>query len=263
MPLEEKYLRLLSDAVPDLGADALSRLSRLYDLIVSTNEKINITSLVSPIDVTLKHFLDSLSLLLYPEFRQRAESGEWVCDVGCGGGFPGLPLACAIPEMPLTMIDSTEKKILALKENAAALGLSSVFPVWGRGEELSAAKGGTRREHFGLCVSRAVARLPVLCELCLPFVRVGGLFIAMKGAKTEEELEESKRAIPMLGGAVKEVFEIPFSQKETLLSEFTDEESEKIKEFSLSSRFLVVIEKKKATSSIYPRKWSQMVKKSL
>ena len=262
MPLEEQYLRLIGKTVPVVDDSAKERLSGLYDCVVETNQQINITSLTSPIDATLKHFIDSLTLFSYPEFVRRAENGACVCDIGCGGGFPGLPIACVLPEMDITMIDSTEKKIRALEENAVKLALSAVKPVWGRGEEL-AGKGGAYRERFDVCVSRAVARLPVLLELCLPFVKVGGIFIALKGQKTEEELEASRKAIPMLGGELKEVFEVPLSVEESVLAEFSEEEKEKIREFFSTSRSLVVVEKKKATNPIYPRKWAQMTKKSL
>ena len=113
MPLEEKYLQLIQSAVPQANGAALERLSMLYDRIVATNEKINITSLTSPVDVATKHIIDSLALLSYPAFEKFVRDGKTICDVGCGGGFPGLPLACVFPELPLTMIDSTEKKITA------------------------------------------------------------------------------------------------------------------------------------------------------
>ena len=263
MPLEEKYLQLLSSFLPTVvGEKERERFSLLYDRVVETNNQINITSLVSPIDVTLKHFLDSLTLFMNDDFLESIKNGKKVCDIGCGGGFPGLPVALIFPDTALTMIDSTEKKIAALKENAKILGLDRVIPVWGRGEELAGAKGGKYREKFDLCVSRAVASLPVLCELCLPFVRVGGTFYAMKGMKAYGEVEEAKKAIPMLGGSLKEIQEIRFNDAVDL-SAFDDEEKVKIKEFISASRFLVVIKKNNATSPVYPRKWSQIIKKTL
>ena len=264
MPLEQKYLDLIRVGVPACDKpETLCALSKLYDLVVETNEKINITSLVSPIDVTLKHLIDSLTLLSVPEVYSRLEKGVKTCDIGCGGGFPGLPVACAFPNLPLTMIDSTAKKINALKENAEALSLENVLPVCGRGEELAGAKGGQYREAFQLCVSRAVARLPVLCELCLPFVEVGGLFAPMKGLQTEDEVRESMRAIPMLGGKLMDVREIKVDLSIAESMDFDEEEKAKIREFSSASRYVVLIEKKKKTLEIYPRKWAQMTKKSL
>lgn len=264
MPLEEKYLQLLSAFLPDvIGQEEKERFSLLYDRVVETNKQINITSLVSPIDVTLKHFLDSLTLFMNDEFRGEVATGKKICDIGCGGGFPGLPIASLVPEVPLTMIDSTEKKIAALRENASFLGLNHITAVWGRGEELASAKGGKYREKFDICVSRAVASLPVLCELCLPFVRVGGTFYAMKGMKALEEVEMSKKAIPMLGGVLKDVQDIHPDPSLIDTSLFSDEEKNKIEEFFSSSRYLVIIEKKKPTMPIYPRKWAQMTKKSL
>ena len=185
-----------------------------------------------------------------------------ICDVGCGGGFPGLPMACVRPQADITMIDSTEKKIHALKENASLLGLACVTPLWGRGEEL-AGKGGAHREKYDLCVSRAVAALPVLCELCLPFVKKGGLFVAMKGARALEELEESRKAIPMLGAVLKETLEIRLDPETLPISLFNEEEQGKILSFCEARRFLLLMEKKKEILPIYPRKWAQMVKKPL
>lgn len=264
MPLERKYLDLIQNALPELNdRAAFDKLSALYDLVVETNQKINITSLVSPIDVTLKHLLDSLSLLLVKEVREKLGSGVSTCDIGCGGGFPGLPIACAFPALPLTMIDSTAKKIAALSDNAQRLGLNAVNPICGRGEDLASSKNGKYREKYELCFSRAVARLPVLCELCLPFVQVGGLFCAMKGMQTEEEVKESLRAIPMLGGKLLDVREIKIDLDFASTLSFDDDELAKIREFSSASRYVVLIEKKKKTLDIYPRTWAQMTKKTL
>ena len=264
MPLEQKYLDLIRCAVPQMeDRDVFNRLSHLFDLVLETSQKINITSLVSPIDVTLKHFIDSLTLLSVSEAKNLLDRGVNCCDIGCGGGFPGLPIACAYPNLPLTMIDSTAKKIAALKSNAENLGLSSIAPVSGRGEDLASSKAGPYREKFQLCFSRAVARLPVLCELCLPFVEVGGLFAAMKGMQTEEEVKESLRAIPMLGGKLADVREIKIELDYDSSVAFSNEEVEKIHEFSSASRYVVLIEKKKKTLDIYPRSWSQMTKKVL
>lgn len=263
MPLEEKYLNLLQNWFPEVCEnETVQKFSLLYDRVVATNEKINITSLLSPIDVTLKHFVDSLTLFLSKEFCEGISAGQKICDVGCGGGFPGLPIATVCPEADLTMIDSTEKKIVALKENAEILNLKKVTPLWGRGEEL-AGKGGAHRERYDVCVSRAVARLPVLCELCLPFVRPGGFLIAMKGAKALEEVEDSRKCIPALGGSLKEVKKIDLNLSSENLADFTDDERKIISEFLESARYLVIIEKKKPTNPIYPRKWSQIVKKPL
>ncbi|MBR3837578.1 MAG: 16S rRNA (guanine(527)-N(7))-methyltransferase RsmG [Clostridia bacterium] len=263
MPLEQKYLDLILAAVPALqGSGAEDRLSALYDRVVETNNRINITSLTSPIDVTLKHIVDSLSLLTCRDVLEKLERSARICDIGCGGGFPGLPIACARPKADITMIDSTEKKIHALKENAHILGLENVRPLWGRGEEL-AGKGGAHREKYDLCLSRAVAALPVLCELCLPFVKKGGLLVAMKGARALEELDDSRKAIPMLGGTLKETLEIRLDPENLPLALFDGEEKEKILSFCEARRYLLLIEKKKETLPIYPRKWAQMVKKPL
>jgi len=263
MPLEEKYLRLIAQAIPAAAKpEILARFATLYDCVVETNQKINITSLVSPMEVTLKHIVDSLNLFDTPIFTENL-SNQKICDVGCGGGFPGLPIAIVSPETEITMIDSTEKKIASLKENASRLGLNGVHPLWGRGEELASGRGGSHREKYDLCVSRAVARLPVLCELCLPFVRPGGYFIALKGARCMEEVEESRKAIPALGGALKEIVSIRLPERFGENLPFSPEEREVLSLFQSAERYLVVIEKKKSTNPIYPRKWAQMTKKSL
>ena len=213
MKLEQRYLDLLSQCIPDqlLDPDKLLRFAALYERLNLTNEKINVTSITDPVGVTLKHFADSLSLGSVPEFLTAAKNGADVCDVGCGGGFPGLPLAIAFPHLRITMIDSTEKKIRALAENADALALSNVTPVSGRGENLAGFERDDR-ERFDAAFSRAVADLPVLCELCLPFVKPGGYFFALKGARAEEELAASRRAIETLGGSFVRLQPIRFSR---------------------------------------------------
>lgn len=261
--LSQSYLDLITKLLPGImDEDAMQRLSALYDCIVETNEKINITSLTSPIDVSLKHFADSLSLFKNPLFSEMISMSPNVCDIGCGGGFPGLPLACARPDLSLTMIDSTEKKISALRENAQRLGLSCVEPVWGRGEDL-AGKGGSYRSKYDVCVSRAVARLPILLELCLPFLKKGGVFFAMKGVMAEEELNESRRAITTLGGELVELYQIEFPSFDPASFSLSAEEVKSLTDFVSSSRYLVVVRKKKDTPMLYPRAWAQMKKKSL
>ena len=262
MPLEEKYLSLLNALIPQVTPKALERLSVLFDLVLDTSRKINITSLKSPMEIVLKHFADSLSLVQSPAFCARADAGESACDIGCGGGFPGLPVACLYPHLPLTMIDSTEKKITCLRENAKALELSHITPVWGRGEALAQASGAMR-ESFAMAFSRAVARLPVLCELCLPFVKKGGVFFALKGLRAEEELAESRHAIALLGGKVAEVIDVSFSAPCVDLSLFSAEEKSIFDEFFLAKRAIIVLEKVKNTPPMYPRAWGKMTKKSL
>ncbi len=264
MPLEKKYQDLLAAVVPEAGLDAekLEEFSRLFDLILQTNEKLNITSITAPLSVVLKHFADSLALFGNAGFRAALEKAEVLCDIGCGGGFPGLPIAIAAPEKKIVMVDSTEKKIHALCENAASLSLSRVVPVWGRGEEL-AGKGGELREAVDLCFSRAVARFPVLCELCLPFVKPGGVFFALKGMKAPEELEEARAAIPRLGGKLLACQKVEWSLPAALPGSFTEEEKREMTEFFTSDRYLILVRKIKSTPSAYPRKWAQMTKRPL
>ena len=261
MPLEERYLSLLRSAVGEVlwTEKKTSSFSRLFDLLLASDSRANLTALKDPLDVVLKHFVDSLTLLKLPFVQKILDEGGEVCDVGCGGGFPGLPLAIACENARLTMIDSTEKKIRLLAENAQRLGLSGVHPVSGRGEEL-AKPGCFDRERFDLVVSRAVANLPVLTELCLPFVKVGGVFVAMKGAKAPDEAEAARRAVGQLGGGGMEIVPVRIEADASVLSE---DEIRKAREILSSARYLVVIHKEKSTRDQFPRSWAQMSKKPL
>ena len=261
MPLDTRFLTLLRSAAKDVDwtEERTSSFSRLFDLLLASDARANVTALKDPLDVVLKHFVDSLSLLKLPQVKKILEERGEVCDVGCGGGFPGLPVAIVCEKTPLTMIDSTEKKIRLLSENASLLGLSNVRPLCGRGEELSK-PGSEYREKFDLVFSRAVANLPVLTELCLPFVKPGGLFVAMKGARAPEEAEASRRAAGQLGGAGIECVPVHF---EADLSVLTEYEIPSAREFLSAKRYLVVIRKEKSTRDQFPRSWAQMTKKPL
>ncbi|MDE7011570.1 MAG: 16S rRNA (guanine(527)-N(7))-methyltransferase RsmG, partial [Oscillospiraceae bacterium] len=152
----------------------------------------NLTAITEPEDVARLHLLDSLYLL------KSGGLGKTVVDVGTGAGFPGMPLAIAAPSIEVTLLDSLGKRIAFLEEAAGALGIQNVKCVQARAEEFAVEK----RESFDGAVSRAVAALPVLCELCLPLVKVGGVFVAMKSSHTEEEIEQAKRAVKLLGGRI-------------------------------------------------------------
>ena len=153
----------------------------------------NLTAITDPADVAALHFLDSAALLTLTDFKEKS-----VADVGTGAGFPGLPLKIAEPSIRLTLLDAQGKRVRFLETVCAELGLADVECVHGRAEEFAA----DRRESFDLVTSRAVAALPVLAELCLPLVKVGGAFLAMKSVDSEAELAEAKRALETLGGRV-------------------------------------------------------------
>jgi 16S rRNA (guanine527-N7)-methyltransferase len=191
---------LLRGGLAELGAAApsatqLCQLRRYYELLAEKNTVMNLTAITEETEVARLHFLDCAALLPLTEFR-----GKRVIDVGTGAGFPGLPLKILEPTAELTLLDSLRKRVDFLQLVCDALALPDVTCLHARAEEAAVQlRGG-----FDLAVSRAVARLNVLCELCLPFVAVGGTFLAMKGPDCAEELREAENAIALLGGTVAE-----------------------------------------------------------
>ncbi|MDR7868749.1 MAG: 16S rRNA (guanine(527)-N(7))-methyltransferase RsmG [Sporomusaceae bacterium] len=169
------------------------------DLLVAWNDKVNLTAITAPQEVAVKHVIDSLTCYDEKVFPHDAT----VVDVGTGAGFPGLPLKIYRPGIRLTLLDSLNKRLNFLREVVERLGLSGVEIVHARAEEAGRMKD--HRDRYMVATSRAVARLNVLAELCLPFVAVGGHFVALKGAQYREELDEAVRAIAALGGQVTEV----------------------------------------------------------
>ena len=176
-----------------LPTEGVPSLLRYGHLLMETNKVMNLTAITDPADIAALHFLDSAALLTLEDFRDKT-----VVDVGTGAGFPGLPLKILEPTIHLTLLDSLGKRVQFLERVCQELGLADVACIHGRAEEFAAA----HRESFDLAVSRAVAALPVLCELCLPLVRPGGKFLAMKSVDSDQELESARHAIEILGGAV-------------------------------------------------------------
>jgi len=170
-----------------------------YQMLIEWNEKINLTAITSPQDVAVKHMIDSLACYDETFFKK----GARVIDVGTGAGFPGLPLKIFRPDIELTLFDSLNKRILFLQAVAKELGITDINFIHNRAEDGGKNKG--LREHYDIAVSRAVARLNVLCEWCLPFVAVGGFFIALKGSKYNEEVNQSRGAIKLLGGEIAKI----------------------------------------------------------
>lgn len=257
----EKIKEILSKAkgIPELSPEMIEKLVTLSEILVRENKKVNVTAITDSVGIAEKHFLDSLSILTLDEMKKE---GLKMADIGCGGGFPGLPVKIARPDLDLVMIDSTDKKIRYVDATARELGLEKIHPTTARAEEI-AGEGGALREKFDLVTARAVARLNVLAELCLPFVKVGGVFISMKAMSAEEELSEAKRAIGQLGGRVKYIKELTFDLSRVDKTLFTDEENEKSDEFVSSKRYAIVIEKVSKTPSSFPRAWAKMTKKPL
>lgn len=182
----------LSDIV--LSDDQVEKLTRYYELLIEWNEKMNLTALTEPEDVALKHFCDSILLLKYADISQ----GSSLIDVGTGAGFPSVPVKIVRPDINLCLLDSLNKRLTFLNEVVNEIKLDDVKIVHSRAED--GAKKAELREKFDFATSRAVAQLNVLAEYCLPYVRVGGAFIAMKGKYSEEEITNAKSAIKLLGG---------------------------------------------------------------
>lgn len=225
-------LELLAQGAEALGvqltAEQQERFARLYDLLLDGNARMNLTALKTERDIVLKHFVDSLSCL-----RGAHLEGELrVIDLGTGGGFPALPLSIVRPQLDMTPLDATRKKIDFVRETAQALGLVNVQPVVGRAETLG--QQPAFRAQFDRVVARAVSALPILVELALPLLKPGGLLIAQKGALPEDELRAGRRAAAEVGGQVQEVdaFSLP------LLGD---------------ARTLIVIRKTGPTPAKYPR----------
>lgn len=165
-----------------------------FRLLVEWNQKMNLTAITEPREVAVKHMVDSLSAFDENSFPENCS----VIDVGTGAGFPGIPIKILRPDIKLTLLDSQNKRISFLKAIVDTLKLENVECLHGRAEET--ARNEVYREKFDVAVSRAVARLSILSEYCLPFVKVGGMFVALKGMKYKEEMNEAQRAVKVLGG---------------------------------------------------------------
>lgn len=215
-----------------LSDDQIDTLCRFGEALIEKNAVMNLTAITEPSAVAQLHFLDCIALLNAADVH-----GKRVIDVGCGAGFPGVPLKIAEPSIRLTLLDSLAKRMNWLSETLPALGVDAEI-ITARAEEFAA----QRREQYDLATSRAVARLNVLAELCLPYVRVGGKFLAMKGALAQEEVEEARRGIERLGGHVLRIFEYPVAD---------------------AVHKAVVIEKLRPTPPQYPRAFAKIKKSPL
>lgn len=230
----EQYLKNGLDAL-NLPTDGVPALLRYAELLLEKNKVMNLTAITEPKDVAALHFLDSLELLSFCDFN-----GKTVADVGTGAGLPGLPLRIVTPSIRLTLLDSLGKRVNFLQEVCSDLGLTDVRCIHARAEEFAA----QNRENYEIVTSRAVAALPVLCELCLPLVRPGGLFLAMKSADDGAELRSAGHAITLLGGKTEKV------------ADYT------IPGTNITHR-LILIRKASATPKRYPRTFAKIKKAPL
>lgn len=183
----------------ELTDEQIEKLTRYYELLIEWNGKMNLTALTEPSDVALKHFCDSILLLKYAEIPENSS----LIDVGTGAGFPSLPIKIVRPDIKLCLLDSLNKRLVFLSEVVKELGLNDVKIVHSRAED--GARKAELREKFDFATSRAVAQLNVLSEYCLPYVKVGGAFLAMKGKYSEEEIGSAKSGIKLLGGKTEKV----------------------------------------------------------
>ena len=201
------FLKILSEWNIDISDRQLDLFERYYNLLISWNEKINLTAVTDREDVFVKHFADSIAVVRFEDL-----SGKRILDIGTGAGFPGVPISIMCPDHSVVLADSLNKRIRFLDELVEVLELDDIITVHGRAEDLAFDK--RFREGFDIVVSRAVANLAVLSEYCLPFVKPDGVFISYKSASVDQELSDSQNAISVLGGKVDRVekYSIPFTE---------------------------------------------------
>lgn len=218
-----------------LDDSKITALLQYKGLLLEWNEKINLTAIVDDREVIVKHFIDSLSIMPFLKEIQN------LVDVGTGAGFPGIPLKIAQPTLEVVLLDSLDKRIGFLKTVISDLQLEGISAVHSRAEDAGSAP--QYREKFDTAVARAVASLPVLLEYCLPLVKTGGIFLAMKGGNAEE-LAGSRKALELLGGEVEEVREFTLSGSDI-------------------KRTIIIVRKLRQTSTKYPRKAGKPSKEPL
>ncbi len=227
----EEFSQKMKEQAKEIGIlleeKQINQFYQYMQLLLEWNQKINLTAITKPEEIILKHFIDSVTIAKYIEKNAK------VVDVGTGAGFPGIPLKILREDIEITLLDSLNKRVSFLKEVIEQLSLSKIEAVHFRAEEFG--KNPKYRENFDCATSRAVANLSTLSEYLIPLVKVKGICISMKGSEVEEEIEQSKKAISVLGGNIEAIdkFQLPFSDMD---------------------RNIIILRKVKNTPTKYPRK---------
>lgn len=208
--------------------DKIDIFIKYKDLLLDWNNRINLTSITKEDEIIVKHFIDSIGVLKFVDLTNKK-----IIDIGTGAGFPGIPLKIVNNSIDMTLLDSLNKRILFLKELVKELNLKNIQIIHGRAEDYG--QNPKFREKYDICISRAVATLSVLSEYCLPFVKIGGHFISLKGPNIEQEIKEAEKAISVLGGKIEKIenFNLPYLKEQ---------------------RNIIFIKKIKQCPSNYPRK---------
>jgi 16S rRNA (guanine527-N7)-methyltransferase len=227
----------------EISDDQINCFEKYYELLIEKNKVMNLTAITDKEDVIVKHFIDSIALISYLTDKGININNKLkIIDIGTGAGFPGLPLKIMMPDVKFTLLDSLNKRVSFLNEVIDELKLKDIEALHGRAEDY--ASDSKYREKYDICVSRAVANLSTLSEYCIPFVKEDGFFISYKAGESEEEINNSKNAIKILGGKINKV--------EEFVLPGTD-----------ASRVFVFIRKQELTDKKYPRKAGVPAKKPL
>jgi 16S rRNA (guanine527-N7)-methyltransferase len=237
-----QYFDIMNTASSDVNLifdeDTYNKFMQYKDMIKYWNEKINLTAIIEDEQIVKKHFIDCIKIFKCSPLKE----AKSIIDIGTGAGFPGIPIKIIKPDINVVLLDSLNKRINFLNEVIKKIELKNISTIHGRAEDFS--RKIEYREKSDVAVSRAVANLAVLSELCIPYVKVGGYFVAMKGPSVEEEIKDGKNAISILGGKIEEIIKIQIENSDL-------------------NHNLVVIKKVKETPKAYPRKAGTAVKKPL